>query len=535
MRNIIISLGLFCSTITHAAYSGGWEEMSDMEGAACFCAKKLNKSGAKFWDYTEFKSQIPVQPRISYKDFYRECACADMIFGTACVGDGQYQDVFMPSYRQARRELERVQAQMLTLPMHEKDVLDPEEWTTVLGLYSPGAALGMEYPTPYVKIPYTNKGLTNRPIMSYMQEVPELCVMVSDVFETGHKEFNALAHMLEEILPSMTQEQRAKFRIEMGTAYLENGGNEMVELVHGDERHHYVVAFHGTMYERLMLCAQIHLMDEFLQKPEKKEVKEWLISLSEAERDGGLRKVLGSLDLKNMAYERYLKYIKQRFVFQVAVNDFVQMRWLDQESARGMRIVLPHAPMSAHTSLDLQPIARILLAKGIKYLLEPIFYLPKEGMILRAPEDHARITQERAGLTLHEAPLLTLHPDHSGHHNVENGWLRCCDVAQWKEGDTIGVVLLDPYENQGNVFPTRTSHPHLLEDVTAHMKRELCDHGYNALFLRLWHNGVCTDEDGHAYPQATQKTPVSRKLLYETVRVIWDDTNFKRRSARLMV
>lgn len=538
-RSAVIGFLLLCSTTTHAALRCVWKEMHAIEKDACFRAKEFNHHGVQCWDFTEFKSQSFTPPRGSYKDFYREGQPADLIVGTACVGNGIYRDVCLPSARSVVLSLENLQDHLVLL--FGKKRQDAKAWDGVLGLYSPGAALGMEHHTPYIKIPYTHKGVTSLPIMSYAQKIPKFCLMVSDVFSTGMTEFNALRLFLDDVLPPMTDAQKGAFRVGITAAYLDGERSETVVCFDGTKSCLYVVRFKGNMLERLLICEQLHLLGTFLQKQENRYYKQLLHGASAEARNKVLQTILDVPSFKAMAYERYNTYIKYCFV-QVHLNDVFRLGWIDAASADAMQIIMPRMSVSAHKGLDLQPIAQYLSQeKGINYLLEPIFYLRAEHMVLCSQAaDHAQIAKERTGFPHeHEAPVLTLNKDAYGHYHIEGDWTRCCHGLSelgWVDCDkteTVGVILFDPYgSSDTRLWPTQDSHPQLLADIMADMERDLHTRGFNVLFLQLFPDGQCQDTHGKPYPRAKPKSPISDKLFHETVRVVWDDNDLLQRRLR---
>ena len=535
MHYVMVVFALFVSSSTHTAELSVWPEMHEKKKNACFRAKELNAQGVICRDDTEtdFKHLGDVAHKGLYKDFYKNGECADVIVGTACVGFQEYQDVFLPSYKQVTLLLESLQSDIERF-LTQKKVKEPNAWECVLGLYAPGAALGMEQQTPYVKIPYTNEGLTDRPIMRYVQEIPKVCFIFNDAFSTGLVEFNALRLLLDEVLPRMTDDQKKTLRIGVATVYFSGDCHKTVRCFYGGNSRMHVVDFQGNLQKRLLTCAQLHLLSEFLEQPENHKITQRLYDASEEEKDKTLQAILRITRFQTMAYERYTQYVLYSCC-KAHVNDFHQKGWIDETSAKTMQVVLPHMSASAHKGLDLQPIADYLLAnKGVRHILEPIFYLPDEHMMLCTPLNHAAVSQERTGSPhTHEVPILTLKKDSSGCYHVEDGWTRCCqgllewdwvDCAHNVKQETVGVILLDPYDNtQTRLHPTRESHPHLLEDVMAAIEMDLKIQGFNVLFLQLFPDGRCQDTCGKAYPSAKPKSPICNKLLSDTVHVVWDN------------
>lgn len=527
MRGMIFGLLLLCGTL----FCADWKEMSDAEKGGCFCARDLNQRIVALFDHKEFKSESGTRCAGCYKDFCKDGIYPDMILGTACTPNEEFVDVCLPSYRQTHRLMRETQEYIVKVL---EDTIGQNVWKKAVGIYlMPGAAAWLESATPYVKIPCADPGLLAQSMQNSLLEMPEYCVIFSDVFDTGRKEFEALERVLGMLLPRMTDEQRDGFQVLFVATYLENGCDKDMSACFGGHAYPIgVVQLRGKVLDRITMHAKLRVMEDYLAQPEKASLRAWVYkhdkeSLGDALRAILLQKPNITNSLDDMAYKWYMRYVIPQAIFRMSAHDFVERRWIGKVSADHLRFVPPYASVGACASLNLQPIIEYLLrVKGVRHCLEPIFYFPEDQMILLAPENHAQISQELTGQpTQHEANIVTLYAQSNGHHKVQQDWLdRCKGYPEWHRGETIGVILLDPYESFADQrCPTEENYPNLLADVMDDMQKDLQGQGYKVLFLHLFHNGLCRDNLGAACPYAVKKYPISYKLLDHTVRVVWQD------------
>lgn len=533
MQRVVVPVLLILS---HVMFCAGWPEMNASQKDACFQPKTLCVNDHGWIDYLDFFSKSALPPKEGYQSFYRDHKCADMIFGTARAEHGECCHMFMPSYMQVKRFMEDLQEDVVVLL---EEYYTQDAWKKVVGLYPMlGTTVGLEYKTPYAKIPCTKEDLARKLARHDQIENIECGVVFSDVFNTGRQEFQIIAKFLDSVLIRRGDESK-KLRVIVAAAYVSCEYTEETTVFLNGKNHNLgAIRFSGTMYDRLKLQAKLHIVDDFIRQPENAHIKKMFFEFSDELMGESLRDLFmwDSPAFEEAAYNWYLKYVDQSCIFKISMSDFAKQGWIDQEHANNMSVAMPWTSVSAHPGLNLEPTIRsIMRSKGIQYFLEPIFYFPSDGIILRTPVDHAHVLEELDGLLhRHEANLLTLHPDGQCHHKVEEGWLNGCKYKDaWEKGSTIGVLLLNPYtELEGQRCPTRESHPRLFKDVRDGMRKEFEEQGYKALFLLLYHNGRCTgiaDEDSENYSGAMLKHPITYKLIDKTVRVVWSDQRFLRR------
>lgn len=547
MQKLLIGLMLFCGAISGFA----WDEMDASAKTQCFRARRLNKANVGLCNHKEFRSSNPSQASGSYADFYEDGKCADMVFGTAFTPSGKFYDMFLPSYSQTKRLMEGVAADVEQYLQEEKNIKTPEAWGKVLGVYPMrGATFGLEHPTPYPKMPFTSQSLVGSTVKqdveqggkvaSHLSGVPECCIVYDDVVDTGRTEFKTFAQIIDELVPNMTAEQRSQFKIVMAAAYLKNGRDESGNARFNGESYSLgKMSFRGSVQERLMMHAKLRVMDDFLAQPEQSTLKENILSLDEGCRGYELREIFETnTDLVKMAYERYIQFVDPNFICKVTVNDFVQKGWIDQEAVDNIWIAFPQTSVNPYKGLNIQePLQKFFAEENIKHCLEPMFYLPGDGIILHTPADHSNVSEEITDRpNEHESNILILEEDAADpkdgtrHHKVANGWLDFCKGRhEWKQGETIGVILLDPYAGEeSQKKPTGLTHPNLLEDVMKGMKKDLEQQGYKVAFRIMTQDGIFLDTwyDATHYPQAVKKSPVLHKLIDSTVRVIRHDQHF---------
>lgn len=540
MQKITYSFMLLWSTLSFAATTP-WPEMDASQKDACFRAQTLNQEKTPWHNHKEFKSKSQDKPQGSYADFYKDNVCADMIFGTACTSEPQYYDMFMPSCGQVRRLMHDVQGDVVRYLTQECGIVSENDWEKVVGIYpTQETPLGVDSPTRFKKIPCTNIKCIGQQVRQNISGMPEQCVLFCANFNVGRAEYAAIIQVLDALLPDLQKEQREKLNVTLATAYLQNGGAEEGVAVFQEELYFLGgMEFRGSLCDRLMMHAKLHIMDDFLAQPEQTESHRKILSLPKEDRGRALRKIFDeSLDLTTYAYGKYIQYVNPQLIYGFSVDDFVRQGWIEKNAADNMQIALPHTSVSAHKGLDLKNIVTRYVCRdnSILYCLAPIFYIPSEGMILPDPAGHVSVLDEHDLRVQCEANILTLHPDGQGHHKVEEGWLELCrDRCEWDQDETIGVILLDPYDVGGKSFsqcrrPIRASHPDLLEDVQECMQQDLAQAGYKSLFLRLSYDGFCREGSLNwsraTCPFAQPKCPLSYKLIDETVRVVWSDEAF---------
>ena len=581
MRYIIAGLMLLCNTVTQASF----REMSKEESEQCFRAIEFEKRGVWVSHRKFFVTTNPVSEKHTYKDFQKNGAVPDMIFGTGRMLNGEFCNMFLPSYKQTCQLMESLETDVVQYLKQQKG-LSASDIKDVIGLYPmPNTIFGLRSKVPYKKIPCTEQyylpddvfpSMNDKldPASDYVfvitQECPVIAI-VNDMFDVGDTEFRLIEKILDTVLPNMTDTQLSQFKIVLSAVYLQNGGQRDATVNFAGQTYAIgVVNFHGSVSDRLMAHAKLRVMDDYIASQTEDYVaiqaettetidsswfaslfasqptqptlksstlskKDVLLALSEKERCDALRDIFDNAEgLKEMAYERYLKYVAPDLIYKLAVNDFVEKGWINQESADSMRIAMPTTPVSATSCLDLEkPLQTVFLKKGIKHFLEPIFYLPCDGILLDKPTLHARVVEEHTGRPDQvevEANLLTLQQAQDGPHFycLQEGWLNLCQSRDsWTKGETIGVVLLDPYGKDKHP-PFRKRNPGLLPDAAADMKKELQDNGYQVQFFSLSRSGHFSNYSPtggakrETYPRPNWKQPMSCKLVEDTVRVVWD-------------
>ena len=531
----------------------------------CFRANEFREKHSVLHDRGCFMAESRSLHHHHYEDFYQNGTCADMIFGTECTHDGTFYDVFLPSYAQVKRLMDLLETNIVSYLKKHQGLQESEIGNITCFYLMPNTAFGMESFTPYKKIPCTAQGFSEKFLnspeesrlkpcdeygMFVVRDAPACCIIVNDVFDVGETEFQLIAKIVDEVLPNMTKEQCSQFKIVLSAIYLTNGRDKEAEVCFDGKRYPIgVMAFRGSVSDRLMANAKLHVMDDYIasqtQPPSvmswvmsfiseaKPSKKEELLALEYKERCLALRNIFDKdRCLERMAYKRYLTHVASRCVYKLSVDDFVTAQWIDKERANNMRIAMPTTSLSPTISLDLaKPLQYLFNNKGIKHCLEPILYLPLD--VLDQPVMHAQVIREHTNIPCrHEAHLLQLQPCDDGHYCVKEGWLsQCQSRINWEEDETIGVILFDPY-NQDS-YPSKDSHPHLLADVVNGMRTELQDNGYTAQFFHLSRQGHFSDYPLAAppqsltdYPSASWKAPITSWLVEDTVRVVWDSTQF---------
>ena len=533
MCRLTVVFLLFCHAITYAASSDGWVSVGDEQQEGCV---------------------------------HENDACARMVFGTVHTPEGGTRTIFIPPRDQVKRLMRVLQSHTMAHLAQKKGMRDQDMAQNVMALYPmPNTALGAIYPVFYKKYCCIRPELTGFPEGYALFQTPEFtggydvasvrglshtreCYIVfNDAFNTGRTEFQIAAKILDEVLPYMTQEQCANLHIVIAAVYLQNGGEEEASVrFDGQDYPIGVVKFRGNVRERLMMHAKLHVMNSYLTESEKLSWRElifenWLsapkpskkekiLSLSKEERGQALREIFEKDSaLEQMASDRYLSYIASDVIYELSVNDFVVNGWIDQGSADNLQIAMPETLLSDEKILDLEPPLRnICQKKSIKHFLEPMFYLQHERMLLDAPVIHNKILEACTDFPgVHDANLLTLTIIPEGHHRVKKGWLRACKSRlSWAKGETIGVVLYDPYVKGMERGPTEASHPHLLDDIVAGMQEDLLRNGYNVQFFHLSHHGdLCVYPVNplayENYPKARPKQPLSCHFVCEPLRITW--------------
>lgn len=567
MYSAVLRCLMFLSVLTcHASFP----EMIHSEKDACFRAQALKQGHKPFCHDGDFKSQRSKKCGRSYEQLYKDGVCADMVFGTACDAEGKCYDAFLPSCKQIHFLMKRIQDDAVSYVTKNAKITAKDDWSKVIGVYPLRFFhLALEHPSGFVKVPYTEEGLTEHFCADLQKLSGEVryCFILGDVFNTGETWAKVFLQVLNAVLPKMEQTSRDHFKVVFAAAYLQGGGEAESAIQFGTKAYPlHAINFRDSALSRLRQHVRLHIMDDFLEQRAQRLQREIVFAVDEKAKSDVLRAILfNSEALWARADDRYCRYIDNNFIYAIKFDDFVGRGWIDREPAKDLQIVMPRASMSPHKVLNVTELLGILFEdEGIQHCLEPILYLPEEGIILHTPVEHALLWAKSSGLpNQHEANVLALYPGDRKHYTVDKDWLKSCQSRlEWKQEETIGVILLNPYEElPGQRHPTKESHPHLLKDVRSGIEKGLNACGCKALFVDLFYDGFClwetmveeytpvskkkaSSEKGDQQDPPIEKKcthdeklphrkPSKDKLLSDTVRIVWKDNLFLRKTGLL--
>ena len=513
----------------------GVPAISPDEKYRCFRAVEWNYTRPVLHEHREFKSLSSVKPTISYENIQD----AEMVFGTAYARSrDQYVDMFIPSYAYTKTLMEGVQQDAIQ-HLQEKDPRfnDQSQWKDVVGVYlMPGATFGMECLTPYDKVPLTiqnvlgssgqQDAVPGRTLRTFLRErahPPKNCVVLTDVIDTLQTEFQAIAQLVDVLVPQMTAKQARDFQILIIAAIVKNRLDEEVTVCIKKKTYCLgVLCAHRTVMQRLTTYAKVHLLEEFL---EKEGFMAGFSYMSEAKKIKTLQEfVKKSPKLHQWADIRYIRYVDPTVIYKVKADDFVQAGWIDAQSADRLCVSLPQTSVSHHRGRNLQPpLQKFCQKHKITHCLEPMLFFPEERIIWHTPADHAKVSEEITGdARAHAAHILTLHSAQDNHYKAAGHWLdHCPGKSAWVKGETLGVILLDRTRD----VPLSVHSQHLLQDVQLTITKDLRAAGYQARFIYMTASGYMYEghcDEGQArvwHGRAEGKSPVCYKLVDFTVRV----------------
>ena len=392
---------------------------------------------------------------------------------------------------------------------------------TVAGYILRGAAYSLGNPTPYHKEPVTTQSLVGSVMVSGtdakfagLHEGIKYVILVDDVADT--------CNTLWKVIYSTVKAAKNKdIKIFIATGSLKRGRNELMKVKLGGETIHLgTVRFRGSINARLNFHGKAAVLSDYLTEKQQSDI----LGLPDDEKRKKLKEMItNDVTLDGYVQEHYLSRVI-KVVSAIGVDKFVNLNMMSDEAAEVCWFAFPHATVNPTRSLDVSNQLQKWQAVDpqVKWFVAPMLYFPHENQVVQPSAFWANAAEEASNAPswLDSPTIVCEKVDEQW--TFRAGWIGCCKGKinnDWRAGDTIGVVCVDPREYVAG-FWYDSSFRGFVNALQTDMTKTLTQYGYKVQCATISQKDNVMKVSGKpdiAMPEAPFARPCAHQYALSTI------------------